>query len=816
MGYDGRQYGSEGSNTHRRRMRGGQQRNGRTISRQNSGTSGRGSGRDAGQGTFTGSAGSAGAIVPWDAGAVVPREYNGSGAGASGSDRVDVQVYSHEVVESDAWSEGRRSTGQDLLSEATEYLEARDIAGATEVLLKLTKTEHTRSARNDPKMQDVLSRMYGQLLSNDSNLWPRDLSNLAFTLGKLQLTDPIVVELLKRIAEITQYQADRFSPHDMAGIVWGFASLGVRNEALMSVIAAEIVNKISEFDQRQLSNAAWAFAKCGLWNEQLVNAIAEESLSKISTFTAQSLSHISWAMAQWATRKDDLMAAITTEVRKKTGEFQPAPLAMTAWSCASLQIKDVHLMSTISAKAISKIKAFKTQDVAHLAWAFANLRMQDQQLFNVMAEEVQQNIKGSLPSELANIAWAFSKNNFAHEPLMNLIANEAVSQLRIFKAAEIAMLSWAFAVAGLPRKQLMSEVGAQVSKRIERFSGPQLSHITWAFGALSLRHSEFLQTLSAHVHLTLSAFRPQALANIAWAFAMLTFRDDDLLRAMAPEIARDASELRPLALARCAWAYRVLAVRNTELMAAITVEALHKVQEFPTKALAKLVDSVYISPPAREHVLLEEALGARLAHLSSFFKDAWRPGGQALSMSTENYSASLMDFGLLDCGIVGTPMLLSQLAIELPSLAFIRRCRAREWAKCQQDRDFRTNREFTVAQVAVSALDRPLHDWVIRYSDGAEDREPTRGHWLLQVDLPGSTGGSDPTYLVLAEICDRLFGLGVDLNSVDACRAVSGTVQLLATVLPDVSTVGVMHQFAMWFPHVTLEFAEQVGVATEP
>jgi len=709
----------------------------------------------------------------------------------------------------------------ELVGAAAEHLDARDVSSATKVLMRLSRAEHARGARGDPKLGDVLSRLYGELHAQDLSIWPRDLADIAFALGKLQLNDPVVVELLKRIAEIAKYQADKFTPHDMAGIVWGFASLGVRNESLMSVIAAEVVNKIDGFDQRQLSNTAWAFAKCGLWNEQLVSAIATECLAKISTFTAQNLSHISWAMAQWGNRKEDLMTAIADELQRKAKEFAPAPLAMTAWSFASLQIKNMPLMNCISAEAVAKIAHFKTQDLAHLAWAFANLRIQDQVLFKIMADEIQRNIKGTLPPELANIAWAFSKNNFSQESLMNAIASEAVLQIRNFKPAEVAMITWAFAVAGLQNKQLMQEIGTQVAKRIDKFSAPQLSHIAWAFGALSLRHLEFLQSLSAQVHGSLGAFKAQGLSNIAWAFAMVTFRDETLLRRVAPDIAHDVGELRPLALARSAWAYRVLGVRSPELMSAIAAEALRKVEDFPTKALVKLVDSLYMSPAVAEQAALERALASRMAELSSFFLQS---GG--VSAGDEEYSAHLLNFGLLDCGVVGTPLLLSQLRIDLPSRGFIRRCRAREWAKRTDDYQCKIHKEFTVAEIDVTAMQKTLHDWVVRYvGDSPLDMEPgslepaqaAKG-WrdevarrLAAVSLPGRSGRAETTYMALAEVCVRIFTLGVEPGSADSCLAVKGSVQLYSTLLPCVSSIGALHQFTVWFPNVKLEVAEQIG-----
>jgi len=722
----------------------------------------------------------------------------------------------------------------EFLEESSRYLASGDLANAAKIMLRLSRTDHAgKKLIKNPKFRETLALLHKELHTENRQIWPRELADLAFALGKLQLHDNNVNELLKRIAEIARYQVDLFTPRDLAGIVWGFASLCHRNDSLMSVVAAEVVNKISGFDQRQLSNTAWAFAKCGLWNEQLVKSITGECMTKIETFSAQSLSHIAWAMAHWgAPRRDDLMDAIAVELQKKISEFMPAPLAMIAWSFASLQLKNIPLMNAISSEAASKVRQFRMQDLAHLAWAFANVRIRDQALFNILADEIQRNIAGTQPAELANIAWAFSKNNFSHEPLMLAIASEAIPQIHDLKPAELAMLTWAFAIAGQPHKQLMMEIGSQVASRIEKCSTPQLSHITWAFGALSIRHGDFLQSLAKHVHANVGKFRAQSLAGFVWTFAMVRFCDEPLLRRVIPEIARDTADLRPVVLARCAWAYRVLGLLSSELMAALVLEALNKIDAFSTQVLVKLVDSVSICPGTK-HAVLETALEKRMADVANFLKETWKTAELPAGVSVHDYSTKLLSFGLGDGGIIGTPLLLAQLGIELPSKSFVQRCRPKAWMACKEEATKshleNDRKKATVAEVCVTAMDRNLHDWVVRCvstgSRAAADRgdasrkpegsQEEFSQGFLAVALPGRSGREDAVFLALADVCTRIFELGVDPGSPTACAGVHGSVQVLSTAVPDVSSVSVLRQFTARFPGVTLEFAEMAGAISD-
>lgn len=740
------------------------------------------------------------------------------------------------------------------MSAANARLDARDIGGTTRVLIRLSRVRNVPTA----ELREVLGRLNSLLLVPKIVVWPRELADIAFLLGKLQLQDRIVGDLLSTIAESAKYRLEHFTPHDLAGIAWGFATLNVRNEALMSVVAAEVVNKIASFDQRQLSNTAWAFAKCGLWNEQLVVAIANESLRKISNFDVQSLSHISWAMSQWGTRREDLMDAIAREAIEHISEFTPGPLAMTAWSFASLQLKDANLMAAISVESTATISQFKIQDLAHLAWACANLRIRDAPLFDAMASELQHNIHGAQPQELANIAWAFSKNNLSHEALMAAIATTACQKISQFKPAEVAMLTWAFAVAGLQKTDLMTQIGELVAKRVNSFSAPQLSHIAWAFGALSLRHGEFNKAVSAYVQMNADAFKAQGLSNIVWAFAMVTFCDEVLLRRVAPQIARDAAELRPLALARCAWAYRVLGVRASELFAALAAEALAKVDEFPTKALVKLVDSMYVTPCCAARARLEEVVASRAPELARSIRQTageinehGQPNHSFAfpwpAATVDEYTTLLQGFGHVDFGIVGTPSLLASLNIFAPSASFVRKCWVKlraasaqappeeddgtsaaptsEEASATMQRESGPQRELAVAEYRLTSSgaaaargdsDEPgalptANGWVICHGGTVPAAAAVAVPWLCTVDLPGRAGQAEATYGVLAELCARAAAAGVALDNPDARAQVAGHVQALSTNVPGLSSVGALWQFSLLFPNINLEFAEQVG-----
>merc|ERR1712151_1078201 len=154
----------------------------------------------------------------------------------------------------------------------------------------------------------------------------------------------------------------------------------------------------------------------------------------------------------------------------------------------------------------------------------------------------------------------------------------------------------------------------------------------------------------------------------------------------------------------------------------------------------------------------------------------WKSGESLKNINVEEYTAQLSNFGIVECGFVGTPLILEQLEIELPSRKFIQNCRERKWLKGSEENQNKANpdnsalKEFAVAEVEITAMGRSLHDWVVRgphsrTSDpiGQEIAEAM----LVAVDMQGCNGHTEVTYLVLTELCSRVFGLGIEPRSVE-------------------------------------------------
>jgi hypothetical protein len=275
-------------------------------------------------------------------------------------------------------------------------------------------------------------------------------------------------------------------------------------------------------------------------------------------------------------------------------------------------------------------------------------------------------------------------------------------------------------------------------------------------------------------------------------------------------------------------------------MAAICSEATKKIDDFPYKALAKLVDSVYVVPQATCSHILTNALQDRTGAVIDFLcqiKNGMKPDEQ-------EYSQGMQGLGLMDAGFVGTPMLMKRLEIEMPSLEFVEKCR--QQANARRPVVVNEPVELAAAEVALSWRTRSgvmdiewfWKDFIVVFSGGVRYDEQAQVHrkvvqrdsgevqedstWplpalepaldqegLIAVDLGGRSGKNEPAFIVLSEIHARLNKLA--LNGSESNDSVIGNMQIFSSTLPSISVIGALRQFDVMFPGVTVEFAEQVG-----
>lgn len=695
-----------------------------------------------------------------------------------------------------------------------EACKAHDIAKAVMMIANLSDDDGLQIL---PNVLEDLNQALQEVAQSDGeegrlrSVPAEHLAELAYQMGRIPVSpgqQPVVARIMQVTAEKAKYRTEELPPRCLSRMVWGFAGASARNDPLMSVVAAAVVNKSRGFNHEELSNTAWAFAKCGLWNAQLAQCLARECMEKMDTFSTQSLASISWAMAQWGAREEPLLKAIAQTLHRQRDNFEPAQMSMVSWAFSTLSFKYDPLLNAIMAESINQIGNFTNPELAHLAWAFANLRVQDRGLYLAIAQQVQRNSAGPAsmePAEIANIAWAFAKNQMGTDSVMRFIAEQAEPQIGSFKAAEITMLIWAFAVTGQQHFGLMSEIGSKVAKRAEKFTPSQLAHVTWAFGALGMRQSDLCEKVAMCFENNKAGFTAQGLVQIVWGFAMVQYRHKGFMESVALQIIHGISDLKPLALWRCAWAYNTLLVSHAELRKAILDAAVERVNEFSLKGLARLVECYKIGHHTENQARLETHLKERLSMAVEGFNKLFPDFDSLHDVMNSEALPPLQSIGMADLKVFATETILADLGFTTPNWSFVSRCLKEVHMRCLPDCvGFEIQAENALQQVQISEF------CVRAFGEGVDNSESyIEATDLLVPDLFGGTPASEAVLVALGEASVHVYrSLLVNPQSSEDCKAVIGYLRMFLSQIPSFSIISLLVQWRTRFPNVQIEFVE--------
>ena len=154
---------------------------------------------------------------------------------------------------------------EDVIRDACK---AHDIPKAVMMLANLSDEEGLQIL---PNVVDDLNRALQEVSQSDGeegrlrSIPAEQLAELAYQMGRIPVPpgqQPVVAKILQVVADKAKYRTEELPPRCLSRMVWGFAGASARNDSLMSVVAAAVVNKIRGFNHEELSNTAWAFAKC--------------------------------------------------------------------------------------------------------------------------------------------------------------------------------------------------------------------------------------------------------------------------------------------------------------------------------------------------------------------------------------------------------------------------------------------------------------------------------------------------------------------------------------------------------------------------
>jgi len=282
----------------------------------------------------------------------------------------------------------------------------------------------------------------------------------------------------------------KYTPRQMANILWALGKLGDRASPLLPAIVARLNGPPwSAWREQELANGFWAAASLGLadWPEAWAPLVAEITRRGLDAFETQAVSNIVWACAHLKHRNEELLQAVADFTVANRHRMTPQSMSNTVWALNDLQFYHSSVFDLASADVRTRMHAYKAQ-------------------------------------EMCNVLYAMAKSDHVDEAALAAFDAEVASSRRRAECTgqAIANILWAFANARFyPVKSLGALIG-EVERRVDQFGEQELANCVWSLARLGAAvPPSTLAAVDARVTRIAGAFQAQACSNTLWALTVL-------------------------------------------------------------------------------------------------------------------------------------------------------------------------------------------------------------------------------------------------------------------------------------------------------
>ncbi len=310
-------------------------------------------------------------------------------------------------------------------------------------------------------------------------------------------------DLFDHIAIHANGRTKEFNPQEVSNMVWAFATVKKRHDALFKAIGDEVVahDHLNGFNPQALSNIAWAYATARVSHPELFvkigNHIARHN--HLRDFKPQELSNTVWAYATAGVNHPKLFEKMANHIVSldHLTEFDPQALSNIVWSYVTAEINHPQLFQNhpeLLEKVgnhidqLDHLRDFNAQDVSNMVWAYATAQVSHPELFEKMANHVvrHDHLRDFKPQALSNIVWAYATAQVSQSKLFQQVANAATQCKDDFNSQDVANMLWSYASMGIFNKQLFSSFVPIAAKLIDNYNNQELANIAWAYAVANV------------------------------------------------------------------------------------------------------------------------------------------------------------------------------------------------------------------------------------------------------------------------------------------------------------------------------------------
>jgi hypothetical protein len=362
----------------------------------------------------------------------------------------------------------------------------------------------------------------------------RHISNLAYAYALIEYVPKFVdgSDLFDHIAMHSAKMRMEFNEQDVSNMVWAFATVDKRHDALFKAMGDQVVaqDHLRDFRPQALANIVWAYATAQVSHPQLFEKMANHiaGLDHLREFKPQNLSNTVWAYATAGVNHPQLFAKLANHIAglDNLREFKSQELSNTVWAFALAEVSHPDLFENMANHIVQldHLRHFKPQALSNIVWAYATAGVNHPKLFEKMANHIVRldHLKDFRPQALSNIVWAYATAGVSHPKMFEKMANHIVrlDHLKDFRPQALSNTVWAYATAQVFHSKMFQQVAKAAIQRKDDFISQHVANLLWSYATMGIVDKQLFSSFGPTAVKLIDNYNYQELANVAWAYAV--------------------------------------------------------------------------------------------------------------------------------------------------------------------------------------------------------------------------------------------------------------------------------------------------------
>lgn len=327
-------------------------------------------------------------------------------------------------------------------------------------------------------------------------------------------------------------------PRQLSLVAWSLGKLRFSHELITEPFRGELFSKASSIDAQGISMICWAFAAARAKDDVLVPSLYTHVGSRSKELSVQGISNCLWSCATLALPAAPLITSLSTPELLERWAAVSVPgqaCANTLWALASVRPEEdvrgsLPLAEWSSAAAVRCVGNLHIREAASCAWAVATLSYESPNMTSLLVAVAERAAETGNPRLLATATWALAKSptlachsgSGVVHGLWGRLADRVPGAANACSGQELANISWAFSQAPYDlAASSLDTLATAAALRVGEMTVLEMSATARALASLRCRNDQWMSRLERGLMENCGDAPLRPLANMSWAWATM-------------------------------------------------------------------------------------------------------------------------------------------------------------------------------------------------------------------------------------------------------------------------------------------------------